>query len=117
MNTSQIKRQLTKIINNNPDTIEAFVANEALQYHHPKIFFEDLQQYGCISGMVSSLIYYRDTHEFFNTFYEQIQTLKEDVEGVICEPLHIKNDIKNFLAWFAFEETAYRLYSKLCDLD
>jgi len=25
------------------------------------------------------------------------------------EPLQIKNDLKNFLAWFAFEQVAYEL--------
>lgn len=60
--------------------IAGCVAREALEYHDPKAFFHDLAHHGCISGMVSSMIYYTDTHAFFDEHYEEIQSLKEQWE-------------------------------------
>ena len=36
---------------------------------------EDLQQYGCISGMINELIYYDDTTKFFDKYKEEINEL------------------------------------------
>ena len=33
---------------------------------------EELQQYGCISGMIGELIYYDDTEKFFDNYKEEI---------------------------------------------
>jgi len=66
--------------------------------------------------MVSGLIYYSETHAFFDQHYEEIEDLRIATEEEIGEPLKIKGDLKNFLAWFAFEETAYQLAQEL-DLD
>ncbi|MDH7911347.1 hypothetical protein [Winogradskyella sp. SYSU M77433] len=115
MDKSKIKTYLNDIIDDDPETIRAFVAEEALGYDNPKLFFEDLQQYGCISGMVTSLIYYQDTHNFFDCYYDDIQILKETYESNTGKALQIKDDIKNFLAWFAFEETAFQIYTEIDD--
>ena len=39
----------------------------------------------------------------------EIEALRAEYEESIGEPLQIKNDLKNFLAWFAFELVAYQL--------
>jgi len=39
--------------------------------------------------------------------------MREDWEDSIGQPLKIKGDLKNFLAWFAFEETAYSIAVEL----
>ena len=107
-NTS-LNSALEDIIKSRPNSIQAAVAREALDYHCPKDFFSDLLQHGCVSGMVSSLVYYADTHAFFDQYYSAIEALRDDVEHNLGEPLQIKGDLKNFMAWFAFEETVYRL--------
>ena len=76
-------------------------------------FLSDVIQHGCISGMVNSLIYYCDTHQFYDTHYEEIETLRIAYEENAGQPIIIKNDLKNFLSWFAFEETAYQLLEAL----
>jgi hypothetical protein len=58
------------------------------------------------------LIYYKDTHAFFEKHYDEIQTLKDEWECGCCEALRIEGDIKNFLAWFAFEEVANNILNK-----
>lgn len=114
MNTSKnnsIIKQLQEIIINNPNTIKAYVAEEALSHHYKDVsnFFSDLLQHGCISGMISSLIYYIDTHNFYDTYYDEIEDLRMSYESSLGKPITIKGDLKNFMAWFAFEQTAYKM--------
>lgn len=113
--TSKITRTLHRIMEYEPNTIRACVAREALDFNNdnPAQMFADLQNSGCVSGMIGSLIYYRDTHAFFDTFYDEIEELREQYEDELGEPLRIKGDLKNWLAWFAFEETAYRMANEL----
>lgn len=107
---------------------------------------EELQEHGCISGMVSELIYYSDTEQFFDRNKAEIvaltsdwcdgtgYTLKEFLSGANNFPLEkseienyhfvqgidgllrdfedYEDQIKNWFAWFAFEETGYRYYSE-----
>lgn len=111
----EIKQTLSKIIDDAPNTIRAYVAKEALNHHSddPAQFFADLSYHGCQSGMVGSMIYYRDTHAFFDRHYDEIEELREGYEDSVGGPLHIQGDLKNWLAWFAFEEVVYRLAGDL----
>ena len=104
-----MKNLLKQICENNPESIQSAVAQEALDYDDPQTFFNDLLQNGCISGIVSSLIYYTDTHAFYDKHYAEIEELRAEYEEQIGEPLKIDNDLKNYLAWFAFEQVAYQL--------
>lgn len=104
-----MKNLLKQICKNNPESIQAEVAQEALDHDDPQTFFNDLLQHGCISGMVSSLIYYTDTHAFYDKHYSEIEELRAEYEESIGEPLQTHNDLKNYLAWFAFEQVAYQL--------
>jgi len=106
---SDIDQYLDDIISNEPNSIRASVAREALDYYDVTSFFTDILQHGCISGMVGSLIYYTDTHAYFDKHYEAIERVRDEVEENLGEALNISGDLKNCLAWFAFEETAYQL--------
>ena len=108
-----MKTQLQQIIKNDACSLKAAVAQEALDYDNPEIFFHDLLSHGCVSGMVGSLIYYADTHVFYDKHYSEIELLREEYEDSIGEPIKIKGDLKNYLAWFAFELTAYQLTQEL----
>lgn len=106
--------ELWEIRQASPKTIANVVAQEAMDYgSDPRNFFKDLQRNGCISGMVSSLVYYHQTHEFYDRYYEEIEEIRLEYEELMGMPLKIQGDLKNFLAWFAFEETAYQLANKL----
>ncbi len=108
-----MKNSLQQILKGNPNTIKAVVAEEALDHDDPKAFFKDLLQHGCISGMVGKLIYYKDTHAFYDKHYAEIEELRADYEESTGEPLKIPNNLKNFLAWFAFEQVAYQLVNEI----
>lgn len=60
--------------------------------------------------MVPSLINYCDTESFFDNHYEEIIWLKTEYEESIGQSMQIPHQIKNHLAWFAFEETARKLW-------
>lgn len=105
----KLKKQLQKVLAENPNTIKASVIQEALNSATIYGFFHDLLNYGCISGIVSSLIYYVDTEKFFDEHYEEIISLKSEFEKSTGQPMDIPHQLKNHLAWFAFEQTAYDL--------
>ncbi len=109
--------QLNNIIDQEPDTIRAMVAQEALdavsESYPIESWFNDLLSHGCICGMISSLIYYQDTAAFFNKYYEDIMWLKSEYEESTGLSMEIPHQVKNHLAWFAFEETARQIADEL----
>ena len=78
-----------------------------------KAFFDDLLGNGCASGMIGELIYYADTHAFYDRFYAEIEELRQEWEDSTGEPIKIKGDLKNDLAWFGFEETVCQIAREL----
>lgn len=113
--TIQLQALLEDIMASEPNSIRAFVAKEALEYGSDDIrtFFSYLLIHGCVSGMISSLIYFSKTHAFFDTYYDEIEDLRVEYEEMTGEPLRIESDLKNTLAWFAFEETARKMSEEL----
>jgi len=64
--------------------------------------------------MIGSLIYYQDTHEFYDKHYDEIEEIREEMleQGTdIKIPNH--SDLKNFFAWLSFEHRANELYDNL----
>lgn len=116
-NTNKYINILKEIANQQEDSIKKAVAIEIIsdcQTDEEVInFFNDLQNYGCQSGMVSSLIYFTQTHAFFDTHYDEIEDLRQDYKDSCGIDIPIKYDLKNTLAWFAFEEVAYQLANEL----
>jgi len=52
-----------------------------LDHDEPLSFFNELLEHGCVSGLVGSLVYYSDTHTFFDKHYDEIETLREEFEN------------------------------------
>lgn len=104
--SNTIKKQLQEIIDQEPHTIKAVVAKELIEQEDPKQYLEDLYYHGCLSGMVSSMIYYDDTYAFFDKHYHEILEIRGRVieEGVFDESKF--TDLKNEWAWIAFEHKA-----------
>lgn len=113
--TISLAQKLHEIITAEPNAIRANVAQAALDYcdESPSQMFTDLSQGGCQSGTIPSLIYYADTHQFFDQYYDEIEAMREEFEGNTGEPLQVKGDLKNWLAWFAFEQVAVQLAEEL----
>jgi hypothetical protein len=90
-------------------------------------FFNDLMQNGCVSGMVSSLIYYCDTKKFFNDNREEINTMLSETlnEAGLCvselfgnkfdtdDFLCYEQNNQNLFSWFSSEESARNIANNL----
>lgn len=126
--------------------VKIWVAEKSEDDYTEKQILEDLQYGGCISGMVSNLIYYYDTCRFYNKHRQSIFALVEEfcdncgeslkeflqhannfpmtkkelehesfvtgISGLIRKNKDLADQIKNWFAWFGFEETAFRYYSE-----
>ncbi len=108
-----LRNKLQVIIDQEPCSIRAEVAHEALDYENITDFFQDLQRCGCQGGFIGSLIYYRDTHAFYDQHYDEIEELRWELEDSLGQPLQIKGDLKNWFAWFGFEETASQMAEEI----
>lgn len=76
-------------------------------------FLIDLFRFGCISGMIAGMVWYSDTESFFDRHYEEIEVIRLEYEDLTGETLRIPSQLKNFLAWFAYEQTAFAIASEL----
>lgn len=109
-----MKNQLKTLLEQSKWTITEAVIEEALSYSDPKAFFEDLLEHGCVSWMVSSLIYYKDTYEFFEKHYEEIEQMRSDlIDEWIEVMIPSWEDLKNYLSWLSFEEKAREIYRQI----
>jgi hypothetical protein len=108
-----LKKQLKFIEQASNSELQKYVINYVLDHYETddeiKCFFNDLARSGCEGGMICELIYYADTHAFYDTFYDEIEELRCNWEEQVGETLKPKHDLKNWYAWFAFEETAREL--------
>ena len=101
--------------------LECEVIDIILQHEYEGLesFISNVLNYGCISGVVSELVYYYQTEEFFNTFKDEINdlahSLSEDIYGNSFELYYNLNGgcSKNNLSWFAFEEITRILADEL----
>jgi hypothetical protein len=91
-------------------------------YDDKQNFFNDLARSGCISGIISELIYYSDTCAFYERHKSEINELLSEFindTGLSVnelfrnwddeDPLILDQYNQNILAWFAFEEMAQRI--------
>lgn len=128
------------------DEVKNWLSYKVEPDYTEKAILEELQLHGCISGMVSELIYYYDTNRFYNKHRAEIfklvdeycestgETLKDflmganhfpldkdelnretfvgGISGLIRKNPDYAEQIKNWFAWFAFEDVAYRYYTE-----
>ena len=78
-----------------------------------KTSFSDLLHYGSNDGSIARLIYYKDTHDFFDTHYNEIEELRSEYEYSTEETIIIKEDLKDYMARFGYETVARKLADTL----
>ena len=108
------------------DYVLDYVLEQWDDYDNKTDIFMDVLEHGCQSGIVSSLIYYDDTTNFYDNHKAEINALLYDLmaETGIYNPSELFGDKwdredplvldvlnKNLLAWFAFEETLRQIAS------
>tara|TARA_Y100000588_G_scaffold222725_1_gene236626 strand:+ start:93 stop:446 length:354 start_codon:yes stop_codon:yes gene_type:complete len=105
----EVKTILHEIAKSHESGIMRIVATDALDSESPLDYLQDVTNYGCISGSVSGLIYYVDTHAFFDNHYEEIEAMRYDWEDQTGTKLYPNGDLKNWYAWFAYERKCSEL--------
>ena len=86
------------------------ILDQIEEYEDPQNYFETVLKYGCVSGVVPALMYYKDTEEFFDRHVDEILDLLNELKEYGEIPFELN---RNNLAWFAFEETLNRIYNDL----
>lgn len=77
-----------------------------------KSFLEDLQQGGCISGMIGEFIYHTDCKAFYMEHLDELESIKSDLEDSLGEPIANRFNLPHytFMCWFCFEEYCFDIY-------
>ena len=106
---NQFNTKLEKRVIN--DLLNTGLTTEELKDH-----IKDIVQCGCISGIVSSLVYYSDTTKFFNCYRQEILTMLTDPDkNIYSEYTYLLDQKKysvsekNSLSWFAYDNTVIRI--------
>jgi len=111
--TTPLEKEVTRICKEHASGYDSGMAG----------FMRDLHYGGCQSGLVGALVYYSDTVKFhdefeddiWNLLYESAQDSGVNILTYVgsmngAENVGTADQFKNLLAWFAFEETAFRLF-------
>lgn len=79
-----------------------------------KHFIRKLLELGCVQGAVTPLIFAKDIYAFHDRFQSEIDQLCREYEQETGQTVYIADDdIKQGLAWFAFEQTAAQIAGEL----
>ena len=84
-------------------------------------YINNVANHGCQGGSCRGLIFYADTHAFYNRHAEEIDSLLEELAEEMGEPYDItgnmkrmrQSDLRNFLAWLAYELRAQEIQREL----
>lgn len=84
-------------------------------------YIKDVAEHGCVGGSCSGLIYYKDTHAFYNEYADEIDEILARIADEMGESYDIQanmkrlgqSDMRNFLAWFAYEVEAQEIMREL----
>ena len=80
-----------------------------------KSFFLDLQQGGCVSGMISEFIYHADCKAFYIEHIDDLENIRTELEEAVGEAIENRFQAPHytFVCWLCFEEYCFDLYSRL----
>lgn len=83
-------------------------ASEAIGY------LKDVCNHGGVSGSIHGLIYYTDTHAFYNAHADECDEVLHDYESNTGEGYKFEGrDVRNILAWMGYEETARKILEEV----
>lgn len=95
------------------DNIEKILQEELHDPEYREQWLNDLEYHGCVSGMVSDLIYYNDTLRFFADHEQEILYLAKEYDFHPSIVALGETGVKNSLAWFAFETLAREVFESM----
>lgn len=110
--------QSLKSIKPEPNTITAQILEDA---DDNISYIKDAATHGCVGGNCRNLIYYEDTHKFYNKHADEIDEILQEYKEQTGEHYNIlenmerlgQTDIRNFLAWLGYEIRAQEIMREL----
>lgn len=95
--------------------IKSVVAKDALDNGDEAItYLTNVCNHGGVSGSIRGLVYYADTHAFYNAHADECDEVLESIEDNTGEGFKFNGqDVRNTLAWLAYEEKAREVLSML----
>ena len=95
------------------------IAEHLTTYQTPLSFFQDLQNGGCQSGMISELSYNSDCLACSGRECNDMEEFRGDLEDEIGSPIHSERNIPRYvwLCWLCYEEFAFRIGRYLFEND
>lgn len=100
------------------EEVVSFVVDDIMGQDDMQTYINDVMNNGCVSGTVSSLIYYSDTDKFFISYHDEIFDLLNEYKEENGEYPTIELNSNN-LAWFTYEKVLFDINSYLesCYID
>ena len=91
------------------------VLNQIKNYDNPVSFFEDLQQGGCLSGLISEFIYNTDCKTFYIEHIDDMEEMRTELEDSIGEAIKNRHNLPHyvFMCHLCFEEYCCRMYNQI----
>lgn len=80
-----------------------------------KSFLQDIQQAGCVSGMIGEFIYHSDCKAFYIKHLDDLENIKKELEDSFGEPIvnRYESPHYTFMCWLCFEEYCYSIYTNV----
>lgn len=106
-----LNENIKKVLNSmkGGNDFENFVIDDIIDnidnYENGLNYLEEVLQYGCISGVVSSLITYEDTKDVFKNYFEEILDIYNNYKENFINEVNYNN-----LTWFAYEIVVDNIY-------
>ena len=85
-------------------------------YDNPIGFFKDLQEGGCVSGMIGMFIYNSDCKEFYIDHIDSMDYFVEDLGKELGQPLTPGSEVVHryvWVCWLCYEELAFKIAREL----
>jgi len=97
------------------DDFKQIILNKIEGYYSPQNFFEDLQQGGCMSGLISEFVYNSDCKDFYIQNIDDLEWMRQDLENEIGEQIKNRHDLPHyvFVCHLCFEEYCNRIFNEL----
>lgn len=80
-------------------------------YDDPSVYFHEVVDHGCQSGMVPAFIYNDDCKQFYIDHIDDLEDYLLDLENSLGEPIQNKQRLPHytFVCWIVYEELVYHI--------
>lgn len=110
-----LREDLMEISDRSENNLEKWVIKNILNESYVREFMINVYISGGESGCISGLVTYRETHAFFDEYYEEIMDVRGELSMQMDQSIDppIGEDLKNWFAWWAYQKIVEELIEAL----